>query len=299
MRALETGLRICGVEQVNALGFCVGGTLLAAALAVLEARGEHPVRSMTLLTTMLDYRDTGELGVFIDEPYVAQRERQLAAGGILRGEELALAFASLRANDLIWRYVVNNYLLGNRPDAFDLLYWNDDSANLPGPMYSYYLRNMYLEDNLRKPCKLDMCGVPVDLGRLDMPVYAVAAQQDHIVPWKTAYASAALLGGRIEFVLTASGHVAGVVNPPPGTRRSYRAGGGLTRDSDAWLSGATRRKGSWWPHWARWLARQAGKRVEARAPGHAQYPEIERAPGRYVTETSGTRICREPKQPTH
>jgi len=287
MRPIEVAREICGVEQVNALGFCVGGTLLAAALAVLHARGERPVRSVTLLTTMLDYSDTGKLGVFIDEPYVAQRERQLAAGGILRGEELALAFASLRANDLIWRYVVNNYLLGNQPEAFDLLYWNDDSANLPGPMYVYYLRNMYLEDNLRKPRKLSMCGAPVDLARLDMPAYAVAAQQDHIVPWKTAYASAALLGGRIEFVLTASGHVAGVVNPPPGKRRRYWAGGSHSADSDAWLAAADRHEGSWWPHWARWLGRQAGKRMKARVPGHPRYPEIEPAPGRYVKESAG------------
>jgi polyhydroxyalkanoate synthase len=286
MRAIEVARGICGVNDVNALGFCVGGTLLAAALAAAQAHGERPVHSMTLLTTMLDYADTGELGVFIDEPYVAQRERQLATGGILRGEELALAFASLRANDLIWRYVVNNYLLGNQPEAFDLLYWNDDSANLPGPMYAYYLRNLYLEDNLRKPCKLTMCGSPIDLGTLDMPAYAVAAQQDHIVPWKTAYTSAALLGGKIDFVLTASGHIAGVVNPPPGKRRRYWAGGGSTADSDAWLAAATRHEGSWWPHWARWLARQAGKRIAARPTGSAQYPEIEPAPGRYVKEPS-------------
>ncbi|MGE5526299.1 MAG: PHA/PHB synthase family protein [Rhodospirillaceae bacterium] len=297
MRAIEVARDICGVDEVNALGFCVGGTLLAGALAVMQARGERRVHSMTLLTTMLEYADTGELGVFIDEQYVAQRERQLIKGGLLRGEELALAFASLRANDLIWRYVVNNYLLGNRPEAFDLLYWNDDSANLPGPMYSYYLRNMYLENNLCKPCKLDMCGVPVDLGKLDMPAYAVAAQQDHIVPWKTAYASAALLGGKIEFVLTASGHVAGVVNPPPGKRRRYWSGGGLTADSDAWLAKAICHEGSWWPHWSRWLARQAGKRIAARAPGNPKYPEIEPAPGRYVTETAP--VSRDEEQPTH
>ena len=287
MKAIAVARDICGVPQVNALGFCVGGTLLASALAVLRARGEQPVRSLTLLATMLDYGDTGELGVFIDEAYVAQREGQLAAGGILRGEELALAFASLRANDLIWRYVVNNYLLGNDPEAFDLLYWNDDSANLPGPMYTYYLRNMYLENNLRTPGKLSMCGTPVDLGQLDMPVYSVAAREDHIVPWPTAYASAALLGGRIEFVLTASGHIAGVVNPPPGKRRRYWAGAEMTADSAAWLAAAGCHTGSWWPHWARWLARHGGRRVPQRTVGAAKYPEIEPAPGRYVREGQG------------
>ena len=287
MKALATARDICGVAQVNALGFCVGGTLLASALAVLRARGEAPVRSLTLLAAMLDYGDTGELGIFIDEAYVAQRERQLAGGGILRGEELALAFASLRANDLIWRYVVNNYLLGNDPEAFDLLYWNDDSANLPGPMYTYYLRNMYLENNLRTPGKLVMCGTPVDLGQLDMPVYAVAAHEDHIVPWQTAYASAALLGGRIEFVLTASGHIAGVVNPPPGKRRCYWTGAEMTADSAAWHAGAERHAGSWWPHWTRWLARYGGRRVAQRTVGAANHPEIEPAPGRYVSERRG------------
>ncbi len=299
MQALKTAREIAGVEQVNALGFCIGGTLLASALAVLQSRGERPARSLTLLTTMLDYGDTGELGIFIDEPYVAQRERQLSEGGLLHGEELALAFASLRANDLVWRYVVNNYLLGQQPEAFDLLYWNADSTNLPGTMYSYYLRHMYLEDSLRQPCKLAMCGAPVDLGRLDMPAYAVAAQQDHIVPWKTAYASAALLGGRIEFVLTASGHIAGVVNPPPGKRRRYWAGSDTGADSEAWLAAASCHEGSWWPHWARWLARQAGRRIAARAVGDARHPQIEPAPGRYVKERPGRRAARAPEQATH
>ncbi|MBX9715586.1 MAG: alpha/beta fold hydrolase, partial [Burkholderiaceae bacterium] len=174
MRALAVAREICGTPQVNALGFCVGGTLLASALAVLRARGEDPVASVTFLTTMLDFSDTGELSVFVDEAYVASREAEFASGGVLRGRELALTFASLRANDLIWPYVVNNYLKGNTPPPFDLLYWNSDSTNLPGAMYAYYVRNTYLENRLREPCALTMCGMPVDLGRIDMPAYVMA-----------------------------------------------------------------------------------------------------------------------------
>ncbi len=169
--------------------------------------------SMTLLAAMLDFGDTGELSVFVDEPYVRSREREFAAGGVLPGRELALTFASLRANDLIWHYVVNNYLKGRQPEPFDLLYWNADSTNLPGAMYVYYVRNMYLENNLKQAGKLTMCGVPVDLGTLNMPAYVLATREDHIVPWKTAYASTRLLTGKIDFVLAASGHIAGVINP--------------------------------------------------------------------------------------
>src|SRR6185436_851796 len=213
MKALSVAAEACGTTRVNALGFCVGGTLLGAALAVLRARGDDSVSSLTLLATMLDFSDTGELSVFVDDAYVAKRELEFADGGVLPGRELALTFASLRANDLIWNYVVNNYLKGRTPEPFDLLYWNGDSTNLPGAMYAYYVRNTYLENNLRVPGKLTMCGVPVDLGRIDVPAYVLATREDHIVPWRTAYASTRLLGGRIEFALSASGHIAGVINP--------------------------------------------------------------------------------------
>ena len=200
MRALEVAARASGTGKVNALGFCVGGTLLGSALAVLRARGSNAEASLTLLATMLDFSYTGALSVFVDEAYVAKREHDFAEGGLLHGRELALTFASLRANDLIWNYVVNNYLKGRTPEAFDLLYWNADSTNLPGVMYAYYIRQMYLENNLRRPGRLTMCGVPVDLARVDMPAYVLATREDHIVPWRTAYASTRLLGGRIEFV---------------------------------------------------------------------------------------------------
>ncbi len=287
MRALTVAREICGVPQVNALGFCVGGTLLGCALAVLRARGEHPAASVTFLTTMLDFSDTGELAVFIDEPYVAARENEFAGGGVLHGRELAMTFASLRANDLIWPYVVNNYLKGRTPDAFDLLYWNSDSTNLPGAMYCEYIRNTYLENNLRTPDKLTMCGKPLDLAALDMPAYVLAAREDHIVPWRTAYATTQLVGGPLRFVLAASGHIAGVINPARRNRRNFWVNAALPPDAEAWLTGATAVPGSWWPDWTGWLAAYGGARVAARAPGSAAYPPIEPAPGRYVREKCG------------
>ena len=285
MRALQVAAEAGGSDKVNALGFCVGGTLLGSALAVLRARGSDAVASATLLATMLDFSDTGELSVFVDEAYVAKRERDFAQGGLLHGRELALTFASLRANDLIWHYVVNNYLKGRTPEAFDLLYWNADSTNLPGVMYAYYIRHMYLENNLQRPGRLTMCGAPVDLRRVDMPAYVLATREDHIVPWQTAYASNRLLGGKIEFALSASGHIAGVINPASKNRRNFWLNPGLEQDGDGWLAAATPVPGSWWKHWADWLAQHAGREVEARGElGGAAYGEIEPAPGRYVKE---------------
>ena len=287
MRAMTVAQDICGTPQINTLGFCVGGTLLACALAILRARGGDTVASATFLTTMLDFSDTGELAVFVDEPYVAGREAAFASGGVLRGRELALTFASLRANDLIWPYVVNNYLKGRTPEAFDLLYWNSDSTNLPGTMYAYYLRNTYLENNLRVPGKLQMCGVPVDLGAIDMPAYVLAAREDHIVPWRTAYATTELLGGPLRFVLAASGHIAGVINPAARNKRNFWTSDALQPAANAWLDGAAAQPGSWWPHWTAWLADFSGPRIAAPiAPGNATYPPLEPAPGRYVKDKS-------------
>jgi polyhydroxyalkanoate synthase len=285
IKALAVAAEICGTAQVNALGFCVGGTLLGSALAVLKAKGADPVASLTLLAAMLDFHDTGELAVFVDEAYVARREQDFADGGVLHGRELALTFASLRANDLIWNYVVNNYLKGRTPEAFDLLYWNSDSTNLPGAMYAYYVRNMYLENNLRLPGRLRMCGAPVDLGKVDAPAYLLATREDHIVPWRTAYASTRLLGGKIEFVLSASGHIAGVINPAAKNRRNFWLNPEREEDPELWLSSATSQPGSWWKHWADWLSRFGGAEIAARQQlGGGSHGEIEPAPGRYVRE---------------
>ncbi|HEX7052507.1 MAG TPA: class I poly(R)-hydroxyalkanoic acid synthase [Burkholderiales bacterium] len=284
--ALRAAREICGVDKVNALGFCVGGTLLGAGLAVLARKGEDIVGSVTLLAAMLDFSETGPIGLFVDEASVAAREAALGRGGILSGSELAFVFSAVRANDLVWPYVVNNYLLGGRPAAFDLLYWNADSTNLPGPMYCYYLRNTYLENRLRVPDALSQCGVPVDLGRVELPLFALATREDHIVPWRSAYRSLHLLGGADKtFVLGASGHIAGVVNPASKNRRSYWTGAPYPENPDDWLATATERKGSWWPAWDEWLARHGGgaRRAPAR-PGSVKYQVIEAAPGRYVRQ---------------
>jgi polyhydroxyalkanoate synthase len=283
LKAIEVARAITKSGQINALGFCVGGTLLAAALAVLRARGEERVASVTLLATMLDFTDPGDIGVFIDEAGMAAREAAIGKGGILPGKELAFVFSALRANDLVWSYVVNNYLKGKAPDAFDILYWNGDSTNLPGPMYCWYVRNMYLENKLREPGRLSICGVPADLGAIRLPTYILATREDHIVPWKTAWLSTRHLKGDTRFVLGASGHVAGVINPPAQKRRSYWTGDDLSAGAEAWLAGAAETRGSWWPHWNAWLqAYSGGERAAPKKLGNAKFKPIEPAPGRYV-----------------
>ncbi len=285
LKAIEVTQNIGKSEKINILGFCVGGTLVSAALAVLAARKQNPVASLTLMTTLLEFSDVGEIGAYIDEAGVRQREQQVKNGGLVSGKELALAFSSLRANDLIWQYVVNNYLKGKTPDAFNLLYWNSDATNLPGPMYAYYLRHFYWQNEFIQPGKLNMCGEKIDLGKVDVPSYVFAAKEDHIVPWKSGYASARYLGGKHEFVLGASGHIAGAINPASKNKRNYWAGGKPGADADAWLESAQAVPGSWWTHWNQWLKKQAGRSVPARAKlGNTKYKAIEAAPGRYVME---------------
>ena len=283
IKAIEVALAISGADKVNAVGWCVGGTILSSALAVQRAQGDNSVASLTLLTTMLDFRDPGDLGVFIDEQGVAQREQAIGQGGIYPGAELGFVFQTLRANDLIWPNVINNYLKGKSPEAFDLLYWNADATNLPGPMYAWYLRNMYLENRLREPNQLTMCDTPVDLGNIDMPSYVLATHEDHIVPWRSAYRTTQLVGGKSQFVLGASGHIAGVINPASKNKRSYWTGGTQGDNADQWLASAQESPGSWWNHWAQWLAPKGGKAIPARRKlGSKAHKAIEPAPGRYV-----------------
>ena len=284
LRAIAVTREIAGARQINALGFCVGGTLLGTALGVLAARGEHPVASATLLTAFLDFSDTGVLDVFIDEPAVYGRELQFGRGGILKGQELASTFSFLRPTDLVWNYVVGNYLKGETPPPFDLLYWNSDSTNLPGPMYAWYLRNTYLENNLVKPGKLTVCGEKIDLRQVHLPVYIYGSREDHIVPIGGAYASVKHLGGKKRFVMGASGHIAGVINPPAKNKRSYWTNDKLPAGFEDWLAGASEHPGSWWPDWAAWLKPHGGKKIAApKAYGKgAKYKAIEPAPGRYV-----------------
>ncbi|MDF3837959.1 class I poly(R)-hydroxyalkanoic acid synthase [Cupriavidus basilensis] len=288
IRAIEVTREISGQDQINVLGFCVGGTIVATALAVLAKRGQRPAASLTLLTTLLDFADTGVLDVFVDEAHVKLREATLggAAGApcaLLRGVELANTFSFLRPNDLVWNYVVDNYLKGKTPVPFDLLFWNGDATNLPGPWYCWYLRHTYLQNELKVPGKLTVCNAPVDLGSIDIPTYVYGSREDHIVPWTSAYASTALLENKLRFVLGASGHIAGVINPPAKNKRSHWTNDKLPASAQDWLSGATEHTGSWWPDWASWLAKHAGARKAAPADyGNKDYRAIEPAPGRYV-----------------
>jgi polyhydroxyalkanoate synthase len=292
LRALSIVQEVTGQRQINTLGFCIGGTILASALAVLAARGEQPAASLTLLTTFLDFRDTGVLDIFIDETSVRMREMTIGpespgGGSLLKGQELANTFSFLRPNDLVWNYDVANYLKGEAPPAFDLLYWNSDGTNLPGPMYCWYLRNTYLENNLAKPGKVTICGEKIDLGSIDAPSFIYASREDHIVPWQGAYRSTQLLKGKRRFVLGASGHIAGVINPPLKKKRSHWTGKttALPASADEWLAGAVEHPGSWWSGWSEWLAPFGGKQVAApKKPGNARYKPIEPAPGRYVQE---------------
>nr|WP_315848169.1 class I poly(R)-hydroxyalkanoic acid synthase [uncultured Rhodoferax sp.] len=285
IRAIGVAQDISGSPTINALGFCVGGTMLGTALGVLAARGEKPVDSATFLTTFLDFSDTGILDVFIDESFVKYREGELGKGGLMKGQDLASTFSFLRPNDLVWNYVVGNYLKGETPPPFDLLYWNSDSTNLPGPYYAWYLRNTYLENNLVKPGKLTVCGEKLDLRALDIPVYIYGSREDHIVPIGGAYASTQVLPGKKRFVQGASGHIAGVINPPAKNKRSHwiRADGKLPKTHAQWLEGATEHAGSWWTDWSQWLKGHAGKQIAApKSYGKGKYKAIEAAPGRYV-----------------
>ncbi|WP_426196261.1 alpha/beta fold hydrolase [Massilia sp. DWR3-1-1] len=310
IEALKVAQDISGSDKLHAFGFCVGGTIVASALAVLAARGEQPAASLTLLTTLLDYEDTGVLDVFIDEQQVAQRERALAKGGLMPGRDLATTFSSLRPNDLVWNYVQSNYLKGKEPPPFDLLYWNSDSTNLPGPMFCYYLRNMYLENKLRIPGALRVGGAAVDLGAIDAPTFIYGSKEDHIVPPEAAYKSLGLLNpgnpARNRYVLGASGHIAGVINPASKGKRSYwvhdgagaapatpvrktakakaaAAAAAAPASLGAWMAGATEHKGSWWGEWSDFLATHGGELVASPAQaGNARFAPIEPAPGSYV-----------------
>ncbi len=276
---------ITGQDKINALGFCVGGTILSTALAALAAKGQHPVASLTLMTTLLDFSVPGVLGVFIDEEQVAKREQAIGKGGLLKGQELATTFSLLRPNDLVWNYVVNNYLKGQHPPAFDLLYWNGDGTNLPGPMYVWYLRHLYLQNELRIPSRLTSLGETIDLGRLRMPTYVFGAKEDHIVPWSAAYLNTGLVGGPVRFVLGASGHIAGAINPASKNKRSFWTGETIKPTAEDWLKQAEEHPGSWWIDWRNWLSQFSTKQQKAPlALGNRKYQPIEPAPGSYVKQ---------------
>jgi polyhydroxyalkanoate synthase len=280
--ALDAIKIITGQSDVNAIGYCLGGTLLATTLAWMARRGDGRIKSATFFVTMMDFTEAGELGVFIDEEQLSALEEKMRTRGFLEGGDMATTFNMLRANDLIWSFVVSNYLMGNEPFPFDLLYWNSDATRMPARMHSFYLRNMYQDNLLAKPNALELDGEKIDLGLVKVPAYFLSTREDHIAPWRSTYRGVKLLGGKSRFVLAASGHIAGVVNPPDGGKYNHWVNETLPDDAAAWLAGAAEMSGSWWPDWNRWATAHAPERVPARVPGSGKLKAIEDAPGSYV-----------------
>ena len=271
-----------GESAVNTIGYCLGGTLLAATLAWMAVHNDDRIKSATYFVTMMDFRECGELGVFIDEEQLKMLEEKMNKRGYLEGSEMATTFNMLRANDLIWSFVVNNYLLGNDPFPFDLLYWNSDSTRMPARMHSFYLRNMYQENRLKDPGGITLAGTPIDLRNVKVPAYFISTREDHIAPWRSTYYGTHLLAGENRFVLAASGHIAGVVNPPEGGKYSHWLNTELPAEPEDWFKGATEHPGSWWPDWQRWITALDKRQVKAREPGDGKLAVIEDAPGAYV-----------------
>ncbi len=282
LAALDAIERATGEREVNAIGYCLGGTLLGSTLAYMAAKNDDRIKSATFFVSMLDFAEAGELGVFIDEEQLKALEEKMNRRGYLEGSEMATTFNMLRANDLIWSFVVNNYLLGNDPFPFDLLYWNANSTRMPARMHSFYLRKMYQENLLKDPGGISLNGVPIDLRKIRTPAYFLSTREDHIAPWKSTYRGTQLLSGPNRFVLAASGHIAGVANPPEGGKYSHWINAELPPDPEQWLAGATEIAGSWWPDWHRWVSALDNTTVPARTPGDGKLPAIEDAPGSYV-----------------
>ena len=282
LAALDAIEQATGERDVNILGFCIGGILTASTLGYLAAKGDRRIKAATFLASLFDFGDVGEASVFIDDEQLAQMERHIRDVGYLEGHHMADMFNMMRENDLIWSFVVNNYLLGREPPPFDLLYWNSDATRLPATMLLFYLRKVYGENRLMRPGGLELAGVPIDLTRVETPTYLLATKDDHIAPWKSCYPGAQAFRGPRKFVLGASGHIAGIVNPPASNKYGYWSNQKLPKDPDKWLEAARFREGSWWPDWSEWLAKRAGRKVTARQPGDGKLAAIEDAPGSYV-----------------
>ena len=286
LAAIDAVLKAAHAEDLNLIGFCLGGTLAASTLGYLTAKNDKRVASTTFFATLIDFKQAGELEVFIDEKQIAALEKRMNQRGYLEGSEMAATFNMLRANDLIWSFVVNNYLMGRDPMPFDLLYWNADSTRMPAAMHSYYLRNMYLNNLLRKPGGIKLNNTPIDLAKVKTPLYFVSTVEDHIAPWKTVYAGAQVFNSPVRFVLGGSGHIAGIVNPPAANKYGYWTNDKLVDEPDAWLSSAKQHAGSWWTDWQKWVDRHGGGKVAARIPGKAgkgKSTALEDAPGSYVS----------------
>jgi polyhydroxyalkanoate synthase len=282
LAAMDAIEKATGEHEVNVIGYCLGGTLLAATLAMMAAKGDDRVKCATYFTSMIDFAEAGELSVFIDEEQLSYLESRMNEKGYLEGADMATTFNMLRANDLIWSFVINNYLMGKDPFPFDLLYWNSDSTRMPAAMHSFYLRKMYQENLLTKPGAITLQGVPVDLRKIEVPTLILSTREDHIAPWKSTYVGTQVYGGKVKFILSASGHIAGVVNPPSAQKYCYWTNSKKPKDPDKWLEKAERHDGSWWPEWVKWLKKYGGGTVPARTPGDGKLKPIEEAPGSYV-----------------
>ncbi len=283
--AINVAKKICDVDAVHTIGYCMGGTLLACTNAYLSAKKDKSIATSTYMTTLMDFSIPGDMGVFIDEKQISEFEKMMSETGYMRGCAMANSFNMLRPNELIWSYVINNYLKGKPAVAFDMLFWNTDSTNLPAKMHSYYLRNMYLHNRLKDKDALKLAGESIDLSRSKEPCYFISAEDDHIALWKGTYLGAKLKKGSVRFVLGGSGHVGGVVNPPQKKKHGYKVNKDLPDTAEEWLTGTQQYEGSWWIDWVKWNKRYAGKKVSARIAGnHPEYPSIEPAPGCYVTQ---------------
>ena len=285
LAALEAIKAIAGAEKVNTLGYCLGGIIQQTMLAYMAKTGDQSVNSATYFATHQDFSNAGEISVFIDEHQVRFLEWLMeASGGYLDGRNMAATFNMLRANDLFWNYVVNNYLLGKQPPAFDLLYWNNDGTRVPGKVHSFLVREFFLKNKLKEPNGIKVKGVGLDLNEITTPTYVVAATGDHIVPWEGAFLMRQLQGGLVRFILTSGGHIAGIINPPEGSRREFWTNPDETTDAKEWLAGAERHHGSWWLDWIPWLQERSGDKVTPPEMGSAKYPPLMDAPGSYILE---------------
>jgi len=282
LAALDAIEAATGEREANVIGYCLGGTLLACTLAYMTAKGDDRIKSATYFATMVDFAEAGELSVFIDEEQLHHLEERMREHGYLEGRDMARTFNMLRANDLVWSFVVNNYLLGKDPFPFDLLYWNADSTRMPAAMHGFYLRNMYQENRLVVPGGISLAGVPIDPYKIETPSFLLSTREDHIAPWRSTYCATQIYNGPVTFCLAASGHVAGVVNPPGGSKYGHWLNTRNPKTPDAWLETATYHPDSWWPRWEAWVGEHAGGTVTARVPGDRKLTVIEDAPGSYV-----------------
>jgi len=282
LAALDAVEKATGSREANVIGYCLGGTLLGATLAYLAEKKQNRVASATFFVSLLDFSQPGELGVFIDEAQVQNLERKMNQRGYLEGSEMGGTFNLLRANDLVWSFVVNNYLMGKDPFPFDLLYWNADSTRMPARMHSFYLRNMYIHNAMGKPGGIELDGVPIDLSKVTLPSYFISTVEDHIAPWKTTYKGAQYLSGPVRFVLGGSGHIAGIVNPPAAKKYHYWTNDSTPGSAEEWFASAQQKPGSWWEDWQRWIEPHGGGKAPARIPGEGALRALEDAPGSYA-----------------